>query len=393
MKIVLLGTLISNETTNLFMNKGVSPQPADIAQKYIISGLSNNQYVDEIYAICSPRIPSYPRCDIKYVSNDTFNYKNAIVNVIGYKNNSFNIVERKRNLVAFCKKFDRINDVELLIIYSLNSAFLKAAKILKKRNPRLKIIQFVPDLPLYMSKYNCFLKFLKLIDGISINHIRRKIVDIYALYSRHMADYLKIKDEKAIVIEGFVDEEKVNKDILAKTNDVKICTYAGSLDAQYGIQTLIDAFKYVKTNSVLHLFGNPLLISNFNLNERVLFKGMLSPEDVFKEMKTSDLLINPRPSALPLSKYSFPSKTFEYMSSGTPVLMTKLPCLSNEYFDYMFFIDDETPEGIARSIDNVFSTKNYYQKGADAANFLLTNKNASKQMEKLINFYKKGKDL
>ena len=45
----------------------------------------------------------------------------------------------------------------------------------------------------------------------------------------------------------------------------------------------------------------------------------------------------------------------EYMASGTPVLTTRLPGMPAEYYPYVEFIDEETPEGIARALKRVLS--------------------------------------
>ena len=48
-----------------------------------------------------------------------------------------------------------------------------------------------------------------------------------------------------------------------------------------------------------------------------------------------------------VAKYSFPSKNMEYMVSGTPVLTTRLPGMPMEYYPYVYFIEEESADGIA----------------------------------------------
>ena len=123
----------------------------------------------------------------------------------------------------------------------------------------------------------------------------------------------------------------------------------------------------------MHLYGDAsdaeILLKNRENYKKVKFKGLLPQKEIFEVMKQAKLLINPRPSTLELAKYSCPSKTFEYMASGTPVLMTRLPGLPEEYYPYLFFFDDETKSGFRDKLIEVLSLSPYElrDKGRNAA--------------------------
>ena len=116
--------------------------------------------------------------------------------------------------------------------------------------------------------------------------------------------------------------------------------------------------------------------------------GTLSQDDVFQRMREVDLLLNPRPTNIELAKYSCPSKTFEYMASGTPVLMTRLPGLPDEYYPYLYFFDTENVEGFARKINEVLhkGCDELQEKGRQAQQFLVENKDAGKQVRRIMRF-------
>jgi len=105
-------------------------------------------------------------------------------------------------------------------------------------------------------------------------------------------------------------------------------------------------------------------------------------------MRDADLLLNPRPTNIELAKYSCPSKTFEYMASGTPVLMTKLPGLPEEYYPYLYFFDEESVEGFSKTILHVLSIseKERYEKGRMAQEFLKNCKDSGTQVNRVIEF-------
>lgn len=206
-----------------------------------------------------------------------------------------------------------------------------------------------------------------------------------------MADYFHLDVEKWIVLEGLMDVRKIVPNNLLKDRIRPICMYAGRLDVRYAIDKLIEAFGLV-TEADLQLYGSPSDAENLkNLIDRyenVKYMGTLSQDDVFQKMREVDLLINPRPTNIELSRYSCPSKTFEYMASGTPVLMTRLPGLPEEYYPFLYFFEDETVEGFSITIKEVLSRGSIElrEKGRQAQQFLVKQKGAIKQVRRIVDF-------
>ena len=100
-------------------------------------------------------------------------------------------------------------------------------------------------------------------------------------------------------------------------------------------------------------------------DERVFYGGMLLNTEIVAKEQEATLLVNPRPTQEEFVKYSFPSKTMEYMASGTPVMTTVLPGMPREYHPHVFLLRDETAVGIAASLKEVLalSDAELYQKG------------------------------
>ena len=126
---------------------------------------------------------------------------------------------------------------------------------------------------------------------------------------------------------------------------------------------------------------------------RVEYGGMLLSSQVMEKEMEATLLVNPRPTGEEYVKYSFPSKTMEYMASGTPVLTTRLPGMPAEYFPYVHFIDEETPEGIARALKRVLSRSDseLFSQGMAARAFILKTRNNLVQAEKILDMLEKTK--
>ena len=59
--------------------------------------------------------------------------------------------------------------------------------------------------------------------------------------------------------------------------------------------------------------------------------GQVSLNEARALQKTADVLVNPRLNEGEYTKYSFPSKTMEYLSTGRPVVCYKLDGIPDEY--------------------------------------------------------------
>ena len=98
------------------------------------------------------------------------------------------------------------------------------------------------------------------------------------------------------------------------------------------------------------------------------------------------LLINPRSSAGEFTKYSFPSKTMEYMLSGKPVIMYKLDGIPNEYDEYLYYVEGNSAEDMKNSIVDLLEADKFdvFKRAEKSANFVLENKKPSIQAKKIL---------
>lgn len=392
--VLVLGTITSREQSAFLLSHGVRPAPADIVQEYLIKGLENDKRVNRVHAVCSPRIQSCVKNRILKITDCQFEIARCEIESKGFLNfPGLGFIHREMKIVNSAKKWAKeqkdSNDALLVILYSMHSPFLRAASEIKRIVPNAVVAMIVPDLPQFMGKKNRIKALLKGIDKKRIESFL-PIIDKYVLYTKHMAEYFGLSEDKWIVCEGLIDTDKIN--LCEKKLESNICVYAGSLLNKYAIDVLVDAFEELPLDYSLHLYGDAsdaeILLKNRENYKKVKFKGLLPQKEIFEVMKQAKLLINPRPSTLELAKYSCPSKTFEYMASGTPVLMTRLPGLPEEYYPYLFFFDDETKSGFRDKLIEVLSLSPYElrDKGRNAAEYLKKNKTSDIQVSKILDF-------
>lgn len=77
----------------------------------------------------------------------------------------------------------------------------------------------------------------------------------------------------------------------------------------------------------------------------------------------------------------------EYLASGVPVLLYKLPGIPEEYYQYCFFLEKIGLESLTNKMIEILSldSKDLKDKGNKARAFILKEKNPSSQVCKVIN--------
>lgn len=208
-----------------------------------------------------------------------------------------------------------------------------------------------------------------------------KTMDSYVLLTEQMGEIINPRKRPQCVMEGICDGNVVDYNVDREPGE-KICMYAGSLHKQYGIDKFIEAFRLVNRDDwQLHIYGNGDYTEEIkhicDESNNIRYCGVKTNKEIVLEEQRASLLVNPRPTADEYTKYSFPSKTLEYMASGTPVLMTKLPGMPKEYYPYLYLFEDESLDGYIKQIQVVFdlTDNELVRKGKMAQEFVLNNKN------------------
>ena len=223
------------------------------------------------------------------------------------------------------------------------------------------------------------------------NFVIRNCTD-YVLLTEAMNDYIGNKNKPYVVLEGHADITMGQK---VPSPDKKVSPrrvfYAGGVSRQYGLADLTEGFLLADIpNAMLEIYGPGDYVKELqaiaDTHDNVYYGGMLLNTQIVEKEQEAALLVNPRPTHEEFVKYSFPSKTMEYMASGTPVLTTKLPGMPKEYYPYVDFIEEESAAGIAAALTGVLahSDEELFKKGSAARAFVLDGRNNVVQAKKLL---------
>jgi glycosyltransferase involved in cell wall biosynthesis len=394
-KLLWIGPYMTKEALDKAVEKGYLQVAATLSQSYFLDGLENNfgKKIDILSAIRPPAFPTYKNV---FVLKETIHHSDQITgNNVGFLNIKYiSHLSRQSSLLVSAKKWANLNKDKSvrIIVYALHSPFLKAALKIKELVSDSEVIVIVPDLPLYMDMSSTIQRFLKRIDWKKIKELILSI-DKFVLFTKNMASYLGLPANKWIVIEGLMDNSKIEDDSHAEKYDKNIVLYMGTLKKEYRIDTLVEAFKNIEQENLeLHIYGNgdykEELEKISEIHKNIKYCGYVSSDKAFNLMKKATLLVNPRPTKDEYTKYSCPSKTFEYMASGTPLLTTKLEGIPDEYFKYTYCFEDESVEGLRKKIQEVIKKgdDDLKETGYSAKEFIRNEKNNVVQTKKIMDF-------
>lgn len=283
---------------------------------------------------------------------------------------------------------------KILIIYSAQSFFLEAAHNLKKKYKDTSISLIIPDLPEYMSleKQKSFSRNLIKKRNQKIISKRIDSVDNFILLTKDMADYFKITKPYE-VIEGMVQKQNVySKEIKSfQSNNKKTVTYTGTLTKKYGIMDLVYAFMDIPNpNYNLVICGKGEAEAEIEelakVDSRIKYLGLLPHKKVRELQENSTLLVNPRKNNESFTKYSFPSKLLEYLSSGTPVLAYNLDGIPKEYENYIWYLENDSQSHLTKKIIEFceMSEISLREKGLINMQFVNREKNSIVQCKKIL---------
>ena len=282
------------------------------------------------------------------------------------------------------KKQIKKSEDKKILIYSAYEPFLKAAYKLDKS---YQVTVVITDLPEYydLGKSSNLKKWLRKRNNKKIYQYLKR-VDKFVILTEQMTEPLHIGERPYAVVEGIANGEPS----AAEQAEKKSILYTGTLHRQFGILTMLEAFALVEDpDAELWICGGGdaevQVAEAAKADNRIKFFGFVTKDTVAELQKKAFMLINPRQNEGEYTKYSFPSKTMEYMLSGKPVLMYKLDGVPDEYDPYLNYIQGNSAEDMKNAIVKLFgSEKEAVERAGAAAEFVSQNKGSAVQAKKVI---------
>lgn len=317
------------------------------ASETIIEGL---QYIcgGKLNVITSPDIASYPINRMFYSSHVDYDGTVMVSTLnVSLIKQLWTIVTMTLAVVKNVRK--NKGKTTLIIPYMVFRHVLTAKLIKILCGRKIEVCLVVPDV--FFPQNRILKLFNRWAEKIAVSF------DSFVLYTKAMANYLHVEGKKHIVIEGFL---KITTAPISLPKDKFIVCYTGSLNVKYGIMRLVQAFQYIKKNDIeLHLYGagdaDSQIKEYSRKDERIKFYGLVPKKQATDALHKSSLLINPRNATDgEYVQYSFPSKDIDYLASGIPCVLCKLPGMPKEYYSYFFDAGDGSSMSLSKAIMEVY---------------------------------------
>lgn len=364
-----------------------------VFESALIKGFADNQ--SDLNILSYPMIPIFPKSRSLYFGGDT-----EMIN--GYrcywlKTVNLPIIKQWTRRISACraiKKWAKDNVGNGVILsYSIPPFLVKDILRYGKRYG-LKTVAIIPDLlkNMYINHKSFFLI------NTAYHLYLDKAMKLQGEYDGYIylteAMHKEVAESKPyIVMEGILDAT----DIAPQNRDLdfaqRVIMYAGQIHEKYGVLNLVNAFEQITdSNMELWLFGEGTAVDEIldraKKDHRIKYYGRVTREEVLLYEKKATLLVNPRSTKESFTKYSFPSKTIEYMASGTPLLTTRLEGIPEDYFNYVFSIEDNDVSQLKEALQDILhlSDEQLATKGKNAQQFVLGSKSAKSQVDRILNF-------
>ena len=361
----------------------------------LIQGLDEN-LDNSVRLVNNVQIPNYPNYPKVFFHRQLWHHAENSDDVnCGFIN--LPIIKHLSRAYCTYKEIEKIINEEkeenlYLISYDLHFGISFAITRIIRRHPRLKTCLFMPDIPSAVlessSAGNVRLKdwLMAKLKTSSVNAFKS-----YVFITKQMADVISVEGKKYTIVEGiFNDKQPPLQD---SEENKKIILYTGQLNPVYGLSDLIEAFVQIAgkyDDYELWLCGSgPMVEEIKRLAQQypgIKYFGYCNAAEIREKQSKATVLVNPRKNTGEYTKYSFPSKTMEYLASGRPMIGYKLDGIPDEYDPFICYVKDNSTEALMDKIEEVCSWPEDIrkEKGKQARQFIMQYKTPKIQCEKII---------
>lgn len=245
--------------------------------------------------------------------------------------------KRIKDIAPKCHEGDKV------FVDTLNLSLLKSAIRFAKKH-KLKIYGVCTDNPYNISFISNSYKNKLIKLGQSLDGYISLTKAITSLYNKNNKPFIEIDG----VSEDIIDfAQPLIKD--------KYIYFGGSLMEEYGVYSLIEAYKELELKDIKlvlcghHVFINQLKAAIDN-NKNIIYLGPVNYEDNLNLIKHSLFSVNPRPINPKIDDYSIPSKTLECLSLGVINITVENKLLKQHYKDVIIWSKTSSKDDLKKAI-------------------------------------------
>lgn len=174
----------------------------------------------------------------------------------------------------------------------------------------------------------------------------------------------------------------------------KFIIYQGAINEARGFEYIVPAMKLISCKLIICGDGNfkkqlKELIKENKLEDKIIIKGMLLPEELWKISQQATVGISlVEPDGLN-QYFALPNRLFDYIQAGLPQVTMNLPEYAkiNKQFGVAVLIDDLSPQTIANALNNLLTDDVLYMRLKENCLKARQELNWQNEEKKLLEFY------
>ena len=282
---------------------------------------------------------------------------------------------------ALIKKLKELADARFrnknihLIISEAHKPYLDVAQYAKKKKLVNDVTIMVPDLPEHNIRSKNFI--YRILKKNNVSQIYKKIdkyVDKFVFFTKPMIERFNLENKQYIVSEGI--SSGISKQSANSLNDnKKHIVFIGKLDERNGVGLIYEAAQKINDENVIFdlygVGGTELDAFKKSETKNVIIHGFLKPSEVKGILSTANVLLSPRFSDQEYTKYSFPSKMFDYLEAFKPIITFKLDSYPDELDKMLYYPEAENSDALLTTIKEVLNNdKLAYSREGDYSSFI-----------------------
>lgn len=310
----------------------------------LIRSLAINNKVD----VLSLRPFSKSLCDMKKLEKEEKNDKNITWHYLAVSRSIFKkFVNCQTQINSLFKQL--VNTDTIIFTDTINPALIHFLKHAVNKKYKNKIIGIVTDSPSNISNTGRSFSTYILNNASNYDGYLALTDELNELYNRH--------NKPSCILEGIVEKRTFENRMPLQC---KYFFFAGALMERYGVYNLIEAFKqFLKQYPDYYLIiaghhgDEHRLLNTIKDYPNIRYLKMLPVDDILFYEQHSIGNINPRPFSEDLDRYSIPSKTIEYLVSGSPTISVKNTKLAKIFLQEIIWARSDSPLDLKEALEKV----------------------------------------
>ncbi|WP_405434287.1 glycosyltransferase [Micromonospora sp. NBC_00617] len=250
----------------------------------------------------------------------------------------------------------RRDPIDVLLVHGVHTPFLWCGLMLARRR-RIGVVPILTDPPgVGRPDEGRVVRLLRGIDSALVRAALRRCSGVIALTLPLAEDFAPGRPR--LIMEGICTPPTVVGPRPPADGPIREIIYAGGLSRAYGVDRLVEAFRGLPDPDLrLSVFGRgelePWLREQASADPRIAPPELIDRARLGARLAGAAVLVNPRPVDQFFVPYSFPSKIIEYLSTGVPVVTTKLSGIPEDYRPHLVYAATDTVEGLRAAIGQV----------------------------------------